>query len=560
MPSVNDKLEQIFFAALEIDSVDDRNDFLDQACGELLLMRTQVDRLLSSHGKATDFLEQCPSLSFEEFVGIGDVAATQAHYRSQDKFQTDEQLPRYFGDYELLEKIAQGGMGVVFKAQQASLNRIVAIKMISSGQFAGEVEIKRFYVEAEAAGKLDHPGIVPVFDVGCFQGRHYYSMAFVEGQSLSARIRKAPLSPRQAASMVQQIATAIQVAHDQGIIHRDLKPGNVLLDDRDQPRITDFGLAKRVEGESELTTTGIVLGTLSYMPPEQAAGKKIEAAADIYSLGAILYAMLTGRPPFESNSQLNTILQVLHDEPVAPRKIDKRIPRDLEAICLKCLEKNVSNRYKTASDLSADLQRYLAGEPIQAKDDWWRRVRRWMIREPVLAAHLTATVVILAILIVGYWIWHKNGPGQEYNFRLLEGNVQILLGWAIVVLVLQKVQNVFRTKTTIPSIWAAINPIFLTITLLWNGSSGEGAHLVWLLSLYSLFIVTNCFFRRVDLVAITTIFSLFGFGVLVVSYFEKSVFESPSYLVVFAVNMAGTGALSCLLTHRLKLLGEQHNL
>jgi serine/threonine-protein kinase len=358
--------------------------------------------------------------------------------------------------------------------------------------------------------------------------------------------------------MVQQIALAIQVAHNQGIVHRDLKPGNVLLDDRDRPRITDFGLAKRIEAESELTTPGIVLGTPSYMPPEQAAGKKIDAAADIYSLGAILYAMLTGRPPFESNSQLETILKVLHDEPVAPRKVDKRIPKDLEAICLKCLEKNVSDRYKTASDLSADLQRFLAGEPIQAKNDWWRRVRRWTIREPVLSAHLTATVVLLAILVINYWIWQENGEGQKYNFRLLQGNVQILLGWAFVVLVLQKVQNVVKTKSTIPLSWAAINPIFLTITLLWNGRFGEDAHLVWLLSFYYLFIVTNCFFRRVDLVAITTIFSLIGYGVLVASYFEKSMLESPSYIAVFAVNMAGTGALSCLLTHRMKLLAEQH--
>ena len=558
MTSANDKLEEIFHDALDFESADERVNFLDRACAEDARLRIQVADLLKSYERAGDFLEQCPELPTAGLAETGDSDATQPPQRiERTDFTIDEQLPRHVGDYELLEKIAHGGMGIVFRARQISLNRIVAIKMILSGQFAGPAEVKRFYIEAEAAGKLDHAGIVSVFDVGCYQDQHYYSMAFVEGKSLAARIKEGALPPRDAALMAKKIAVAIQAAHDQGIVHRDLKPGNVLLDNRGEPRITDFGLAKRVEGDSNLTTTGMVLGTPSYMPPEQAAGKEIDAAADVYSLGAILYAMLTGRPPFEGKSQLETIMQVLQEEPIIPRQLDRKIPRDLEAICLKCLEKNAADRYQTANELAEELQRFLAGEPIRARNDWRRRFRKWTIREPVLVAHLAVTLVLLAILVVSYWIWQENGKGKEYNFRLLLGNVRILLGWAFVVLVFQKVQNVFKTKSLLPFTWAATNPIFLTIALRWNGRPGEGEPLAWLLSLYYLLIVTSCFFRRAELVAITTIFSLIGYGVLAAMYFEESIGESPSYMVIFGANMAVIGFLLSLLTLRMKRLGEQ---
>jgi serine/threonine protein kinase len=563
-------VEEIFHAALEIASVEERNDFLNQACAETPSLRAQVDRLLVSHDKTSNFMEQSPTISFEEPNETADADATQApNPAGRPDFRIDEQLPRCFGDYELLEKIAHGGMGIVFKARQASLNRVVAIKMILSGQFAGQDEITRFYVEAEAAGNLDHAGIVPVFDVGCDQGQHYLSMAYVEGQSLSQRIKEGPLPAREAATLTKKIALAIQVAHDQGIVHRDLKPGNVLLDERGEPRITDFGLAKRVEGDSNLTTTGMVLGTPSYMPPEQAAGKEIDAAADVYSLGAILYAMLTGRPPFEGDSQLETIFRVLQEEPIAPRKVDKSIPKDLEAICLKCLEKKTADRYKTAADLFADLQRFLASEPIQAKNDIMRRLRKWWLREPVLTVHLLVTLVLLAILLLNYWFWRNNPPGPEYHFQTLLGNVGILMGLAFVVLVFQKTQNIFQTKSVIPFAWAVTNPIFLTIALCWNGEprSAEalqiskdlrGEQLAWLLPVYILLIVTSCFFRRVELVAISTVVSLIGYAVLALRYFQYSLHESPSYMVIFGVNMAVTGALLGLLTLRMKRLGEQN--
>ena len=305
--------------------------------------------------------------------------------------------PRRFADYDLLEEIARGGMGVVYKARQIGLNRIVALKMILAGQLASEREVRRFHAEAAAAANLDHPGIVPIYEVGEHQGQHFFSMGFIEGQSLEARIARAPLEPRKAAELLQAVAEAVQYAHQKGVVHRDLKPANILLDHAGHPRITDFGLARPVTGQSGLTASGEVVGTPSYMPPEQAAGKlhEIGPASDVYALGAVLYATLTGRPPFQAPSPMDTLLQVLEQEPVAPRRRNPHVPRDLETICLKALEKNPDKRYRTAGDMAADLGRYLSGFAISA-----RRVGpvgkmiRWAKRRPAVAASLLGIVVL----------------------------------------------------------------------------------------------------------------------------------------------------------------------
>ncbi len=235
---------------------------------------------------------------------------------------------RAFGDYELLAEIARGGMGVVYKARQTRLNRTVAVKMILAGELADQDDVRRFLSEAEAAAGLDHPGIVPVYESGEINGQHFFSMGFVDGQSLAALLTQGPLPPRQAAELLAQVADAVDYAHERGVIHRDLKPGNILLDQEGHPRVTDFGLAKRVAGDSNLTRTGQALGTPSYMPPEQASGKldAIRPAADIYALGAVLYATITGRPPFQAATALDTILQVLEQEPVAPRQLNADVP------------------------------------------------------------------------------------------------------------------------------------------------------------------------------------------------------------------------------------------
>ncbi len=325
---------------------------------------------------------------------------------------------RYFGDYELLEEIARGGMGVVYKARQVNLKRTVALKMILAGQLAGEQEVRRFYAEAEAAAKLDHPGIVPIFEVGNYEGQHYFSMSFIEGESLGHALSRGVIGPHDAAAMTKKIAAAIAYAHVQGVIHRDLKPANILLDKDGQPHVTDFGLAKRIQtGDAapQHTATGQILGTPSYMPPEQASGQtdRIGMHSDIYSLGAILYCQLTGRPPFQAATPLDTVLQVIQQDPVSPRQLNAAIPRDLETITLKCLEKDPQKRYRSARELAEELDRFLKGEPIRARSvSRIERGWRWCRRNPVVAS---LTAALLLALVSGSVISSKLAVRAKYE-------------------------------------------------------------------------------------------------------------------------------------------------
>ena len=273
-----------------------------------------------------------------------------------------------FGEYELLGELGRGGMGVVFKARDTSLNRIVAIKMILPGALPGKAELQRFHTEAEAAARLQHSNIVSVHRVGIIDGRPFYSMDYIEGPSLAQRLGNGPLPGRCAARYLALVAHAIHYAHRQGILHRDLKPGNILLDSADQPRVADFGLAKQLSTEAGQTRTGAVLGTPSYMSPEQAAGRKdLGPACDVYGLGALFYELLTGRPPFQAESPLDTLLQVIEQEPAPPRLLNPSIDRDLETICLKCLAKSPKDRYASAAEMAEDLERFLNGESIRAR-------------------------------------------------------------------------------------------------------------------------------------------------------------------------------------------------
>ena len=274
-----------------------------------------------------------------------------------------------FGDYELLEEVGRGGQGVVFRARQKSLNRIVALKVIKLGEWASRAHVKRFRREAEAAAGLEHPGIVPIHEVGERDGSCYFSMKFVEGGQLDAVVRQAPLSIRQAVELIAKVARTVHYAHEHGILHRDLKPGNILLDPKGEPHLTDFGLARLVESESSVTQTLDVLGTPSYMAPEQALGNNaaVSNTTDVYGLGAVLYQLLTGQPPFAGGATYETIKLLLDTEPRPPRQLNPKVDRDLSTICLKCLEKNPNRRYSSALALAEDLEHRLKHEPIQAR-------------------------------------------------------------------------------------------------------------------------------------------------------------------------------------------------
>lgn len=397
-----------------------RDERLEQLLAEYLRQVEQgedVDQqaLLTAHPDLADDLREFfgNQMRMQRLVGAAAAPASRNG--------TPPTRLRYFGDYEILEEIAHGGMGVVFKARLTSLNRIVAVKMILAGQLANESDVKRFQAEAEAAANLHHPGVVGIHEVGVQDGQHYYSMEYIAGQNLAQLLREQPLPIATAAEYVRDIATILEYAHEQKVLHRDLKPSNILLDASGRLRITDFGLAKRVEGDSELTMTGQVLGTPSYMSPEQAAAQHaiIGPATDIYALGTILYELVTGRPPFRSENVAETLRQVQQDEPVHPRLLNPKLPRDLETICLKCLEKEPKKRYATAQQLAEDLARFLSGEPILARPvSRPARAWRWCRRNPVVATSgTTASVLLVAVLVISIVAYLRESSLRQILLR-----------------------------------------------------------------------------------------------------------------------------------------------
>lgn len=373
-------------------------------------MELAETKTISSVGGATEPLNEVHSHTCREneetrtVLGPSQVTQSRIDADSVDRHDPGSPSePAIFGEYELLREIARGGMGVVYLARHRRLGRVVALKRIIGGALADASALRRFEIEAEAAARLDHPNIVPIFDVGQVSGQPYFTMAFVDGGSLASRLSDGPLPTMEAAKMITSLADAVHYAHRQGVVHRDLKPGNVLLDADGEPRITDFGLAKRVDDIAGQTASGELLGTPSYMPPEQASGKNrnIGPPADVYALGAVLYALMTGKPPFVGDSVMGVLIQVLESEPIPPRSVNASIDRDLETICLKALQKDPLKRYETAKALADDVRRFMAGEPIRARPvSGVERAVRWTKRHPIVASLMG---VIVLLLTMSFW-------------------------------------------------------------------------------------------------------------------------------------------------------------
>ena len=310
-------------------------------------------------------------------------------------------LPAQFGEYELLEEIGRGGMGIVYRAVQKSLQRVVAVKMLLRRDLASPADLTRFRSEAEAAAQLDHPGIVSIFEVGEHKGHPFYSMRYIEGTTLAKRLQAGPIPPREGAQILLRVAEAVQAAHSRGVLHRDLKPSNILIDLAGKPHVSDFGLAKRLEGNETMTHTGAILGTPCYMSPEQAAGSRgdVGPVSDVWSLGAILYQVLVDRPPFQASSPMDTLLAVLEVDPPLPRSINREVNRDLEMIALKTLQKPQDLRYASAAHLANDLRAFLASEPIAARQGGVLDVVSRLLRE----THHAVVLENWGLL----WMWHS---------------------------------------------------------------------------------------------------------------------------------------------------------
>jgi serine/threonine-protein kinase len=445
----------------------------DQRLADLLAELTDA----VCRGEIVDFDGVCrdhPDLSDELRRLWGAVLVTDATGAAQDQSPVVPaedssgrwrklKLPTTIGDYELIEEVGRGGMGVVFRARQISLDREVAVKMILRGRLASDTDLQRFLEEAAATARLEHANIVPVYEVGDIDGRPFFSMQFVEGETLADRVARGPLSPREAAQLIAEIAGAVDFAHAEGILHRDLKPSNIMISPDNTPVVMDFGLAKRVGGEADMTRSGMVVGTPAYMSPEQASGRRslVGPATDVYSLGCLLYFALTGRPPFVAESPMELVMLVIEQDPVPPRALRPTIDRDLEMIVVRCLQKPIDLRYQSAGALAADLRAYLADERVSARSGRFSQVVARVFRETHHAQVLENWGLLwmwhsLALLIACLLTWQLDYSGVTR--RIIYASVWIVgLGaWAAVFWKLrQRMGPVTFIERQIAHVWGA---------------------------------------------------------------------------------------------------------
>ena len=430
-----------------------------------------------------------------------DAQQVDTHNQTAIGLSSSDLIGRTLGNYELIEEIDRGGMGVVFKAKQPQLERLVALKIIRSGELAGPDELKRFRSEAEAAAKLSHANIVQIFEVGQVGGLVYFTMPFIDGQTLAKRMAAEPLSVEEAVRLVYRLCLAIQYAHNEGILHRDLKPSNVLVDNNLHPIIIDFGLAKFAQRESDLTTTGQILGTPAYMAPEQASGRghQAEWSTDVYSLGAILYFLLSGQPPFTGPTAFDILWQVMDREPPAPSKLNRKVSRDLDYLCSRAMAKKPAERYSSAAAMAADLERYLKHEPIDLPHySIARRLATWWRRSPILVSHVCGIGTTAAITLPAHLAKVSN---SQTSYQL------ILLGcWLIACFALQWLVFRARFRDIGCLAWATVDVILST----WLICNAEEPRTLLLIG-YPMMIGASALFYRTRWVIYMTSICTVGF-------------------------------------------------
>ncbi len=489
---------------------------------------------------------------------------TGGHDETIDGALAMGELPRPFGQYELLDEVGRGGMGVVYKARQEALDRTVAVKMILASHLASSEHVRRFHVEAKAAARLQHSNIVHIHEVGQLHGHYYFAMEYIKGESLAERLARGAMDIDSAVRIVSAVARAVDHLHQHNIIHRDLKPSNILLDADGQPHVTDFGLAKVFEPDSETTASGVIAGTPSYMAPEQAAGHNTDVgpSADIYSLGSILYELLTGRPPFRQDTPLDTLMDVISREPTLPRQLNAKIPRGLELICLRCLAKSPSERYESAAALADDLEHFARGEALEVRPPRiGQRLWRWTRRQPALALRLGALAVFYVVETVNYLGGAEDVKGDwGYHWR-----ISTLLGiWAVGSIVCQQFLGSRRWSIPARFVWGSLDSLLLLAVLL--VSDGAASPLI---VGYPLLIVGSGLWFRVRFVSLMTGLSLLSYGVLVVDFYVLRPVElwggpegplkfdaSPDRHIIFAVAMIVLGSGVAYLVDRVRTLSS----
>jgi len=491
-----------------------------------------------------------PRLSklFDCLDGLNHLAAL-AHPRPAAAASDSSVLRRKaLGPYDLVSELGRGAMGVVYRARHRTLDVDVALKTIRSSDLASVEEVRRFYQEARAAAGLVHPNITRVHDAGECEGLHFLTMDLIDGPSLAQALKRGPMSPVAAATFMEQVARAVHYLHDKGIVHRDIKPSNILMDSEGKPYVSDFGLAKVFSAGEDATLSGAIIGTPNYMSPEQAEGQSalVTALSDVFSLGAILYELLTGRPPFRSNTPLNTLFAVLETEPTLPRKIDRAIPAEIERICLKCLEKSPDRRYRSAAALADDLQRFADGEPLTFEaTDLKHRVRQSLRREPALASHWLALALAAGVVQIRAFMT----PVDPQSHAMVMG----LFGlWGALCWLLQYWLRTEKRAEAARYTWSAIDVLFYTVLL--NLSVAWGWPVDMLLIGYAVMITGAALWFQVRLIWFMTALSVGSYFVLRWLHPAMHGQAPPHYPFLAAALLASVGANVSYQVHRFKRL------